>query len=71
MVSVVLVLLGLFLTGYCIVTLERGVGQIVAGGCLLVLSLTAAVVPLSNAPSAAPAAPPAPAPAFTLQVSGR
>jgi len=71
MVPVVLVLLGLLLSGYCIVTLKQGVGQIVAGCALLVLSVTAALVPLSPTSSAQPSAPTAPPPAFTMTVTGR
>ena len=62
MLVVLLVFVGLFLAGFCLVSLPRGVGQIVAGGALLVLSVTAAVVP------ATPASEPA-GHAFTMQVS--
>jgi hypothetical protein len=64
MLPVVLVLLGLFITGYAIVTLQRGVGQIVAGLALLALSVSAALIPMSSAT-------PAPTPTFTMDVSAR
>jgi len=66
MVPVVLVLLGLFLSGYAIVTLQRGVGQIVAGSALLVCSLAGALIPLTPSSSSAPHAD-----TFTMDVSGR
>jgi len=66
MLLVVLVFLGLFLAGFCIVGLPRGVGLIVAGSALLVMSVTVAVVDVTPA---APAAEPAGQP-FTMQVSG-
>ncbi|MDQ1373391.1 MAG: hypothetical protein QOJ09_729 [Actinomycetota bacterium] len=64
MLPVVLVLLGLFIAGYALVTLERGVGLIVGGCSLVALSMAAALIPLS------PAAP-APTPTFTMDVSAR
>jgi hypothetical protein len=64
MLPVVLVLLGLFITGYAIVTLQRGVGQIVAGVALLALSVSAALIPVSSAR-------PAPAPTFTMEVGSK
>jgi hypothetical protein len=59
MLIVVLVLLGLFLAGFCLVGLPRGVGQIVAGVGLVVMSVTVASVPVTTAqPASHPAAQP-------------
>jgi hypothetical protein len=65
MAVVLLVFVGLFLAGFCLVGLPRGVGQIVAGVALLVMSLTVAAVPPT---SATPASEP-PGHTFTLQLS--
>ena len=48
MLPVVLVLLGLFLAGFARVLLKDGMGHLVAGGCLVVLSVSAALIPLAD-----------------------
>jgi hypothetical protein len=74
MLLVVLLLVGLFLIGFCLVALPRGVGQIVAGVALLVMSATIAARPGPVVPPAAPATPasqpsPSSGQTFTMQVS--
>ena len=51
MFPVLLVFVGLFLAGFCLVGLPRGVGQIVAGAALLVMSVTVVAVPVTPAAS--------------------
>jgi hypothetical protein len=53
MLLVVLVFVALFLAGFCLVALPRGVGQIVVGFALLLISATIAAVPEQPAQPAA------------------
>ena len=46
-----LVFVGLFLAGFCLVGLPRGVNQIVVGAALIVMSVTAAAAPATPAAS--------------------
>jgi hypothetical protein len=65
---VVLVLLGLFLAGFCVVGLPRGVGHIVAGSALVVMAVTVAAVPTTPAQPAAQVQPDVPTHGFVMQL---